>query len=171
MKNITAEPFNSPVRFKSLVHVIALPACTSSIIKPQLVIGPPTRVFDPTPLIKREPRHLERRGFRLSAALELFHFARQLRRNAFICVQAEDPVVRSLMSGKVLLSRITRPRPDKDVIGEGASDLDCAIGALGIHDDYLVGPRQRFESCGNVVLFVESNDCRGYFHLSRAYFV
>src|SRR4029079_9036514 len=93
-----------------------------------------------------------------------FDIALQFFGHSFIRVDAEDPVIACLLSGKVFLSRVTGPRSNIDSIGECASDFSRSIGALRVDDDDLIGPGERFQSSLDVVLFVKRDDGGGDFH-------
>src|SRR5437867_10760281 len=128
------------------------------------MIRPPAGMLDPAAEIKREPGHLESRALGLGGAFEFFNLVDQLFGYSLIRIETEDPIVAGLLSGEVLLSRITRPGPHEYPIGERARNFNGAIGAFRVYDNDFICPRQGFERIGDVVLFVESDNRSGDLH-------
>src|SRR5262249_37887638 len=134
------------------------------IVEPRLEVRIPARVLDPTAQIEGHSRHLEARapGFALRA--QPLDLRGKLRRDAFVGIQTEDPIVRGLLGGEVFLRGVAGPRSYKHVVGESPRDLYRAVVAFGIDDYDFVGPTNGAKGGGNVVLFVVSDDSRGDLH-------
>src|SRR5574341_1985638 len=85
-------------------------------------------------------------------------FRGQLRRHAFVGVEREDPIVRGLVGGEILLRDVDGPRPHDHTVRELPRNRHGGIGAFAVDDDDFVGPRQRLEGGLEVRGFVEGND-------------
>src|SRR6185503_4968414 len=111
--------------------------------KTQLPIGIPATTFDPAALVKRTARDsiaIGQAGFRFIPKPGDRRL--QLRGNALVSIQTEDPVICSLVNGKLLLGGETRPIPRENAGAAGFGDLTCLIRRAGVDNDYFVGPTQ-----------------------------
>src|SRR6185437_1451909 len=112
-----------------------LPTSTRFSKKAQLMVGIPAAAFNPASLVIGAARNaiaISEAGFRLAPEFRNRRF--QLIRNAFIGIQTEDPVVGSLVNGKLLLQGEARPIPGYYSSSAGFGYLTCLVCGAGIYD-------------------------------------
>ena len=126
------------------MDVPAGPAGAAAVVEAQLVVGIPVGRADPASEMERDSRHPVAGG----VGLALQHTADlggQLGRHPFVGVEREDPVVAGLGRRVVLLCHVPGPRAHGHPWCEPPGDLHRGVGAAGIDDHDLVGPRHRLE--------------------------
>lgn len=89
----------------------------------------------------------------------LLDLGRQLRRDPFVGVEREHPLVSGEAGRVVLLRSVTRPVSLADPSSEAGCDTDGVVAAARVHHDYLVGPGDRRERRLDVSSFVQGDDC------------
>ena len=101
----------------------------------------------------RDARHAVRRVRRLRQ--RRLDFLRQRRRDAFVGVERQDPVVRRQRRREVLLRDVPGPRSRTITRSVNCRAMrDGVVGALGVDDDDLVGPADRRQRRRDVRRFV-----------------
>ena len=116
-------------------------------------VRPPSRVADPPALeeiFSRKavtvyvPRRVD----------DLPDHAGRLRRDPFIGVQDEDPVLPALFDGKLLLRPEAAPRLAEDLTAEIGGNPERLVPASGIHDDDLSGEGDAPQTIGKVLCLI-----------------
>ena len=88
--------------------------------------------------------------------------APQLRRDDFIGVHRQHPIVAASIQGKILLIDKRVERPGKELgLRMRLRELARSVGRTGIDDNNFVAELQCLEAAGDVVQFVVANDGRG----------
>lgn len=89
----------------------------------------------------------------------------KLRREIFIGIQQEYPVVIGLLDGEVFLSDEAFPFVWDDFGAEIAGDPACGVRAAAVHDDNFIRHRlEAFQTAGEVFFLIQSDDTSGDFH-------
>src|SRR2546423_13002502 len=145
-----------------------LPMSDRFFKKPQLPIRVPTPTLNPTSLVKGSASDsITVSEFIVRRFTENADGCLQLVRDTFISIKAENPLVRSLLSGKLFLRRKSRPRPVDYPSAVSFSYLSSLVRGTRVNDDNLISPRDRLACLPNIFLFVIGDDGCGDFHAIR----
>src|SRR5207342_2373164 len=91
----------------------------------------------------------------------------QLRADAFVGVQAQDPVVGGLFDRELFLAAETVERPRNHACTQRLGDRARGIGRMRVDHHDLVAERERGEAVANAVGLVERDNARGNRHARR----
>ena len=117
---------------------------------------------DPSPEVLSAPRNAKTVGqSRRVAAPDVFNRFAQFRRDPFISVDPENPIPRGLRIREFVLVLVAPKWTVEDLVRVTARDFDRAVGRVGIDNDDLVRPRNRFADRVDVGFFVMDDDSGG----------
>src|SRR5581483_2775723 len=157
MLEIVRELRRRSVDLHRFMDVAALPPAGPAVVEAHLVVGIEVRRPDPAAEMKRDARHAIAAMARL-AREDRCDFAGERRRDALVGVEREDPVVRRLVGGEILLIDVAGPRAREHAHAAAARDRHRSIRAAGVDDEDLVGPGGGIDRRADVFLFVERDD-------------
>src|SRR5215831_12793437 len=130
--------------------------------EPNLVIGVDTGMAHPLSIKNISPRNFIRNRLILFPSFNPRpDFCLERLKDAFICVDNEDPFRRHLVHPIVFLCAEARPWPHKYLGSGGASEFGRAVGAFRIYHNTLCRPIYRCEALLNIGLFVFRDDDAG----------
>jgi hypothetical protein len=133
-----------------LVHQIVGPARPAPVEKPHDPVRIAFAVRKPASEKPVAAREREGHGDGRSAERRANRSA-ELRCNALVGIEAEDPVVRRVRNREVLLRPKSLPRPHDNARAAAAGDFHGIIAAARIDDDNLTGERRRREAIRKLV--------------------
>src|SRR5262245_1599385 len=162
MLNLTGNVSYTAANACRLVWRHAVPVTRVFSIKPHLVIGIPAGMSDPSPEVPGAPRDAKTVGqSRRGAALDVFNRFAQFRRDSLIGVDPENPIPGGLRIREFVLVLVAPKWTVEDLVRVPARDFDRAVGRVGIDNDDLVRPRNRFADRGDVSFFIMDDDSGG----------
>jgi len=146
------------VHFQLVVRFNSAPPSPSPTDQPDLAVGIPAAVANPTPEIEGQPghgkaRHIRRRGCERRPDLGLQPFG-----EGFIGVEAEHPLAPRLLQCELFLGRIAQPRVIDDGGPPAAAEGLSAVGAARIHHHDFVGEGNTLQQPFDAVHLVLGND-------------
>ncbi len=166
MKQVAVECSRRRIEMNGFVDERTLKPGLRPVVQPGLPVGIPAAVQDPPVDVARPTCHAIS-GPAGSGIAQRPDRLRELGRDAFVGVHAEDPVVCRFGSGAVLLRGIARPVGHDDAIGVFARNLDRPVGRTGVDHDDLVRPVQGFERFRDLAFLVACDDRCGDLHAGR----
>ena len=86
------------------------------------------------------------------------NFVPELRRDFFIRINVEYPLVGGLGEGEALLLNVPRPRALNHAVRILPADLDCSIGRKRIDNNNFIAPLDTFQAASDVPLFVVTDN-------------
>ena len=151
------------LELERLMNAAKVPAAAPPIVKAKLVVGVPVRAVQPPAEVKRDARNAVALLLR-STRQQVADLPRQRRRDAFVGIERQDPVMAREPRSEVLLIAVAGPWTHLDARSMATGNGHGVVGAVGIDDDDLVGPGHRFERRPDVSRFVVGDDRDGQLH-------
>src|SRR5215470_1971401 len=162
MEELAGKRFDTAANPRRFMGRHAVPITRGFSIKSHLVIGIPAGMSDLSPEVMGAPRDAKTVGqSRRVAAPDVFNRFAQFRRDSFISVDPENPIPGGLRIGEFVLVLVAPKWPVEDLVRVTARDLDRAVCRVGIDNDDLVRPRNRFADRSDVGFFVIDDDSGG----------
>ena len=129
------------------------PAVVESGLEVRIEVGRPY----PASQVVRDARHPVALAGRLGGE-QRADLGGQRRRDAFVRVERENPVVRGQAVSEVLLIDVAGPRAGLHASALRSRDGDRVVSASRVHEDDLVGPGGAVDGVGDVFRLVEGDD-------------
>src|SRR5262245_21161728 len=142
------------------MYVLPAPSCMTTIVETRLKVRIEIGGTNPSAEMKRGARYAiaVEGGLGREQRPEL---GGELRRDALVGIEREDPVVAREARGEVLLIDVSGPAAAFDPNALAARDRNGVVAAARIDDHDLVGPRGAVDGRGDVVGLVERDDRDG----------
>jgi hypothetical protein len=167
VQELSAELLDAPRTLDRLVDRVFTPARGAAVVQPDVVVGIPVRAANPLSEVVRNAGDLVAAdgGTCPEQRLDL---GGQRRGHALVGIEGENPVIRGEILGMVLLRAVAGPVAHLDAGHVGPCALDRVVGAVGVDEDDLVGPRHRLQRLDDVRTFVVGDDRNGQLRHTRS---
>src|SRR5262245_15061592 len=158
MQNRSLEALHRARDLEPVVRVHSAPCRPRPSHQPDDRARPPATAVPPATEVRHEPWNGETVDSVRHARQGLTDLGRQLRRRAFVGVQAEHPGPGGGVEGDLLLRPVARPGVVDDARRVAARDLDRRVARAAVHDDDLVAPADAVEAWPDVRRLVLADD-------------
>jgi hypothetical protein len=158
---VLREHAHGAVGLHGLVDVPRHPPRAAAIVETQLIVGIPVRRPNPSPKMPGHPRDSTAGDSRVGGQRGP-DFSRELRRDALVGIDRQNPVVRRLGCGEVLLLGVAWPVADDHARAGGAGAGDRVVRAAAVNHQHLGRPGDRRHAGLDVGGFVARDDRDGH---------
>src|SRR6266508_2267696 len=145
-----------------LVRIAPAPRRFFAPKEANIEVGIPPTAPPPTLQIMHQSRNRIAGELSLVACQGVQNFIAKPRRNAFVRIDQQNPILRGLGMSVSLLIPIAGPAPLNDVLRVAPANFRRSVRAKRIYYDDFVAPSQALQTVFDAVLFVIANDDSGH---------